>query len=228
MGLSFTPSVVSRISATLSKESLRLLPPGAARPVFSPRARSASVLVPLVNDNGIASVLFTVRSRLVPTHAGQVSFPGGHIEQGETPEQAALREAIEEVGEGLGPMTVLGDCEMAKAVTGTKVVPVIAWVHNDLEGCRGLKLSEGEVDEAFTLPIEWLLDSSHRVEERLGSRGVMPAFVGGPNRVWGLTAFILDAVLRGAVEPAFREESEQEEQEEGGGRAGKRCGLGRL
>ncbi|CAN0525287.1 unnamed protein product, partial [Ectocarpus sp. 8 AP-2014] len=60
------------------------------------------------NRDGVASLLFTVRSGKVSTHKGQVSFPGGHSEPGEDAVEAALRETREEIGDSLGRIDVLG------------------------------------------------------------------------------------------------------------------------
>mmetsp|Transcript_40143 Transcript_40143/g.65946 ORF Transcript_40143/g.65946 Transcript_40143/m.65946 type:complete len:174 (+) Transcript_40143:1-522(+) len=69
---------------------------------LKPNGRHAAVLIPLCNVNGRASILFTVRTDKVSTHKGQVSFPGGHLEPGETAAAAALRETGEEL-RGLAP-----------------------------------------------------------------------------------------------------------------------------
>ena len=60
-------------------------------------------------------MLFTARSQAVSTHKGQVSFPGGHIEAGEDAAAAAVREAVEECGSGIGPVQVLGLCQTVPA-----------------------------------------------------------------------------------------------------------------
>lgn len=77
-------------------------------------------------------MLFQVRSGKVTTHKSQVSFPGGHIEAGETAVEAALRETREEIGAALGPIRVLGRCQEVPAVTGTIVTPVLAFVEQDV------------------------------------------------------------------------------------------------
>ncbi len=66
------------------------------------------MLLPLCERDGVPCVLFTVRTDSVGTHKGQVSFPGGMMDAGESPEQAARREALEEIGGGLGPLAMLG------------------------------------------------------------------------------------------------------------------------
>ncbi|CAN0333722.1 unnamed protein product, partial [Ectocarpus sp. 4 AP-2014] len=67
------------------------------------------------NRDGVASLLFTVRSRKVSTHKGEVSFPGGHLEHGEDAIEAALRETREEIGDSLGRIDVLGTCQTLPA-----------------------------------------------------------------------------------------------------------------
>lgn len=165
-------------------------------------ARRAAVLVPLCNRDGKASMLFTVRTSKVSTHKGQVSFPGGHIEPGEGPIEAALRETREEVGPSLGHVEVLGTCQAVPAVTGTMVTPVLAFVYDDV-GPRlpSLVLSPDEVESVFTLSVSELLDPGFRVVDDLGLRGKHPAFTAGPSRVWGLTAIIADGVLQQAILP---------------------------
>ena len=88
---------------------------------INPSARRASVFVPLCNRHGVASVLLTVRSNLVSTHKGQVAFPGGHIDTGETEVEAAFRECYEELGPSIGSLRYLGSGQEIPAVTGTLV-----------------------------------------------------------------------------------------------------------
>ena len=79
--------------------------------------RKAAVMLPLCNVNGAASCLFTKRTEEVGTHKGQVSFPGGHVDVGETSIEAAQRELVEELGSAAGRTTVLGKHDQALAST---------------------------------------------------------------------------------------------------------------
>ncbi|CAN0073430.1 unnamed protein product [Ectocarpus sp. 8 AP-2014] len=163
-------------------------------------ARRAAVLVPLCNRDGVASLLFTVRSGKVSTHKGQVSFPGGHLEPGEDAVEAALRETREEIGDSLGRIDVLGTCQTLPAITGTPVTPVVAFVRRDVGPLLPkLVLSPDEVESVFTLSLSELLDPSLRTMDNLCGRGQLPAFTAGPQRVWGLTAAITDGVLRNGI-----------------------------
>ena len=66
------------------------------------KKKRAAVLIPLCNRHGVPSILFTLRSTSVGTHKGQVSFPGGHINDGETAVEASIRETKEELGSTIG------------------------------------------------------------------------------------------------------------------------------
>ena len=168
----------------------------------APRRRAA-VLVPLCYTGGAPSILFTKRTDHVSTHKGQVSFPGGHIEDGETEVACALRETEEELGAGMGDVEVLGFCETVPAVTGTLVTPVVGFVGRDTEEIRWA-LSEDEVEAVFTLPLEGLMDGSLlEMREDRAVRAKLPVFHGGPHEVWGLTAMILHGFIENCLRDAL-------------------------
>jgi 8-oxo-dGTP pyrophosphatase MutT (NUDIX family) len=150
-------------------------------------------------------VLLTVRTQKVSTHKGQVSFPGGHIESSETAIEAALRETIEELGEGIGPIRVLGVAQTLPAITGTLVTPVLAYVEKDLADLQHLTPSSDEVDVVFTCSIAELTHPDYRSMEERSRGGVtyrMPVFGDkSEHRIWGLTAMILDPILQNVVMP---------------------------
>ena len=167
----------------------------------------AAVCVALCNVDGAASLLFTLRSGAVGTHAGQVSFPGGHIEAGETPEQAALRELREETA--LEAEALCTYHEM-RAVSGTMVTPVLCFIPRALDAAAvAAARASVEVAATFSLSVAELTDPAARTVEELSGRWTMPRFlVAGktppqPAPVWGLTAFMVDGVLRDLVVPVF-------------------------
>lgn len=173
--------------------------------------KTASVIIPLCNRNGVASIIFTQRTEDVGTHKGQVSFPGGHIDSGETAVDAAVREAYEELGKDIGEIEVLGVCQTIPAITGTLVTPVIGFLKRDIAEFEHFSPSTYEVKQVFSHPIERLLDPSFRDEQefqRNGRKIKMPVF--DPShpelRIWGLTAMILDAILKNAISPTLPEE----------------------
>lgn len=172
--------------------------------------KTAAVLVPLCNYNGEASIIFTVRTQNVGTHKGQVAFPGGHTEPGETPSETAIRETYEELGEGIGEVQVLGQCQTIPSITGTLVTPVIGFVCDDLV-MEKLTPNANEVDKVFVRPLRQLLSPEYvkyQTSERFGMTWTMPIYGDheGDERIWGLTAWVLEAVLKEAITPCIETE----------------------
>lgn len=181
------------------------------------RPKQASVFIPLCNRHGVASVLFTVRSQQVGTHKGQVSFPGGHLETGESEIAAAHRETYEELGFTIGSLHSIGNCQTLPAITQTPVHPVIGFIEQDVGDFEHFEPSLGEVERVFTRSIEQLLDPAYMRYEILqrnaeGPKVTMPLFgwsdengdknsIEYQERIWGLTAKILESVLVNVVKP---------------------------
>lgn len=151
--------------------------------------RWAAVLI-LLGEDPEPTVLLTERAGTLNSHAGQISFPGGAIEPGESPIEAALREAREEVG--LESATVLGCLPRSSIPGGFDVTPVVAsWRARPLA-----PVDAGEVAKVATIELARLANPAARVTATLprGYRG--PAFLAGDWFVWGLTAHLIDLTLR--------------------------------
>jgi 8-oxo-dGTP pyrophosphatase MutT (NUDIX family) len=126
--------------------------------------RPAAILIPLFhaspeeNQKHIWQVLLTRRTDSVADHQGQVAFPGGRADSTDTsPEMTALREAHEEIGLHPSQVRILGRMNELRTITNycvTPVVGVIPWPFP-------IHLEETEVSRVFTIPLEWLADSSH-------------------------------------------------------------------
>lgn len=173
----------ARIAARLRGTSVRRLT------VEGPRA---SVLVPLCRRDGQPAFLFTKRTETVGTHKGQVSFPGGRQDPEDADEVAcAVRELKEELG--IEPLEVIGVFHEVMSITAVRVTPVLAWL-GDIEKLA-LVPSPAEIDAVFTLTLDELVHPEKREVRQLGSRRA-PFFTAGPHPVWGLTAFILDEIMR--------------------------------
>ena len=113
-----------------------------------------AVLVPLVEHNGENCLLYEVRSSLLKWQPGEVCFPGGRIEPGETALECALRETEEELGISRNQMDLLGAMDYVIHASGFPVYPYLARFNADWEDA--LVLNKAEVDEIFTIPLSFL------------------------------------------------------------------------
>jgi 8-oxo-dGTP pyrophosphatase MutT (NUDIX family) len=154
------------------------------------KARAAAVLLPIIDRPGGLSVLLTLRAPDLRAHSGQVALPGGKIDAGETPREAALREACEEIGLDARLVEPLGWLDPFFTGTGFRIAPLVALV----EPPFSLKVNKLEVDEVFETPFAFLMDpANHRLEERewQGRRRKYYAMPHEGRYIWGATAGIL-------------------------------------
>ncbi|MEM9797262.1 MAG: CoA pyrophosphatase [Pseudomonadota bacterium] len=155
--------------------------------------RDAAVLVPLM-AGAEPGVMLTKRSSRLKHHPGQIAFPGGKLEAGESAEQAALREAQEEVGLPQSAAHLLARLPGHETVTGFDVTPILARI-DPFDPVP----EPGEVEEVFTVPLAHLLDPGNYAVERRRWRGEWRRFYAvpyGPYYIWGATA----RILRGLAE----------------------------
>ncbi|MCK0209363.1 CoA pyrophosphatase [Starkeya koreensis] len=162
--------------------------------------RGAAVLVPVI-ARPEPTVLLTLRASHLANHAGQISFPGGKIDpQDDGPLGAALREAEEEVGLSRHLVRPLGYLDAYLSRTGFRIVPVVAIVEPDF----ALTLNPGEVDEAFEVPLDFLMRPGNHVRETrewLGMMRTFHAMTFEKRRIWGITAGILRALYERVYTP---------------------------
>jgi 8-oxo-dGTP pyrophosphatase MutT (NUDIX family) len=163
-------------------------------PDLVPKAplKPASVLVPLVLHPTGTTVLLTKRTAHLTAHAGQISFPGGMIEECDIdPVACALRETEEEIGLLRERVEVIGRLDTYVVRTGFEVTPVVGLVTPPFE----IKRDEFEVAEVFEVPLSFILDSSnHERRTREDFGGLKREFWVMPYKdyyIWGATAGML-------------------------------------
>ena len=153
--------------------------------------RPAGVLIPVIERLAGLSVLLTQRSAELKHHAGQVSFPGGRLEDHDRDVvQAALRETHEEVGIPPTSVVIVGYLPPMPTVTGYAVTAVVGLLRDDV----ALQLDHTEVEYAFEVPLAFLLDRrNERALEReyQGRRIPTVEFHYEGERIWGATAHML-------------------------------------
>ena len=157
----------------------------------STNLRPAAVLVPLIDGpDGRLDVILTKRASHLKHHPGQIAFPGGKVENGETLIEAAIREAHEEIALLPDNVEILGEMPYHQTVTSFRVTPVVAKVRAEFQSIA----EPGEVAEVFRVPLDFLADRrNYLVEGRFwgGQRRLYYTVPYGPYYIWGATARML-------------------------------------
>jgi 8-oxo-dGTP pyrophosphatase MutT (NUDIX family) len=170
------------------------LNPGAERPERI--LRPAAVLIPVIAGPEGATVLMTRRSDSLASHTGQIAFPGGRLDPGETAVEAALREAFEEVALDPALVEVLGVGDAYETGTGFLVTPVVGW----LTARPTTTPSPDEVAEVFEVPWDFLMDPSNHSRDSYDSEGQPRrwywSMTHGQRYIWGVTAGIIANLVR--------------------------------
>ncbi|MET0526515.1 MAG: CoA pyrophosphatase [Nocardioides sp.] len=179
---------IAEAAATITGDDLtRFLPPEDGD------ARKGAVLMLFGGANREDGyLLLTERAHHMRSHPGQVSFPGGSIDEGETPVEAALREAQEETGLDPSGVEVFAELpELWLPPSNFAVTPVLGWWH---EPTPVAVVDPDEVHAVIAAPITELLDPDHRLNVQGPSGWTTPAFLIGPGKdvlLWGFTAGIV-------------------------------------
>ena len=153
--------------------------------------RGAAVLVPIVDHGSEATVLLTKRTDGLRAHAGQVAFPGGRIDPEDVSvEDAAMREAVEEIGLERRFVEPVGRLPEYFAPSGFLITPVLSVV---TPGFR-LRINPDEVDAAFEVPLRFLMDPADHVRDTRIWQNKERFFYRMPYQdwmIWGITAGII-------------------------------------
>lgn len=158
-----------------------------------PGFRPAAVLVPILRGPDGLELLFTVRGEQLTHHAGQIAFPGGRLDPGESVEQAALRETFEEIGLDVPPAAILGWLDDHPSPARFIATPVVA----ELDWPQPLVPNPVEVSEVFSVPLAELRAIVPRWEERVlhDFRRRIHFYAWGERLIWGFTGNIVKELL---------------------------------
>ena len=170
-------------------------PRGIRPPGMTGQPRQGGVLVALYDRDGQTHLILTRRRDDLNDHAGQISFPGGRREDGETLQMTAVREAEEEIGLSPAALTLLGQLTcLYIPPTDYEVHPFVAW-H---EGQPHFRRQVEEVAQILEVSLSYLLDAANRYEEPWEYEGTtiqVPFYLVESHKVWGATAMMLSEFL---------------------------------
>lgn len=161
-------------------ERARMIPNGVV-------TKAASVLVPIILRETGPSVMLTQRTAHLTSHGGQIAFPGGRQDLGETALAAALRETMEEVGLAAEFISPLGYLDGYLTITQYVVTPVVALVREGFD----LQAHAHEVDDIFEVPLSFLMNPQNRQTQSREWKGMVRHFYvypHGERYIWGATA----------------------------------------
>ena len=160
------------------------------------RVTEAAVLVPIVNHSSGLQLLLTQRTAHLDNHAGQISFPGGRVEEADASrEETAMRETEEEIGLPRASVKLLGRLPVYDNLSGFRITPVVGWIEPPLE----LKPDPFEVESAFEAPLAHFLDLANYQRRQFHFRGRQRHYLAVPYEgryVWGATAAMLYSFAR--------------------------------
>jgi 8-oxo-dGTP pyrophosphatase MutT (NUDIX family) len=157
--------------------------------------RAAAVLIP-ITDRPEPGVILTQRPTWLRSHAGQVAFPGGKVDEGdENSIAAALREAHEELNILPAQVEVIGVADTYYSGSGYSITPVVGVIPPDLV----LHPNPEEVEDYFEVPLAFLLDPANSIKKQAAWNGQQRSYYDiqwGKRRIWGVTAGIISNLVR--------------------------------
>lgn len=166
-------------------------------------ARTAAVLVPIVGSPE-PTLIFTVRTESLPSHKGQISFPGGSLDPGESEIQAALREAQEELAIDPQEVRILGELDAFPTfVSGYVITPVVGWIDHMPE----VTPNPAEVAEVLYVPLTDLVEEIRFGPgfEHRGRTFPTEAWIWNDHVIWGVTAHVVRSFLHRLAEAGLGE-----------------------
>lgn len=155
---------------------------------------TASVLVPICVDRGEVCLLYTLRSTKLNSHSGQVSFPGGKIDENETVFDAALRETEEEIGVPAKDVEIWAKMADVRGRDANMIITPVVGEIKDFD-MNKLRPNVDEVADIFTISMEVFCDPENH-GCLMYNNICIPVFNGGKHRVWGITGMITHLFLQ--------------------------------
>ena len=153
--------------------------------------RNSAVLVPLVEKSNGTEIILTIRSNNLPSHAGQISFPGGKVDaEDKNPVDTAYREAFEEIGLSEKHIERLGYLDITTTGTNYMILPVVGLIDIDFLP----KINRNEVEDIIYLPLEFIEQKNNLKyvdKEFNGTRKSFYLYQYKEYSIWGATARIL-------------------------------------
>ena len=153
--------------------------------------RNSAVLVPLVEKSNGTKIILTIRSNDLPSHAGQISFPGGKVDaEDKNPVDTAYREAFEEIGLSEEHIKRLGYLDITTTGTNYMILPVVGLIDIDFLP----KINRNEVEDIIYLPLEFIEHKNNLKyvdKEFNGTRKSFYLYQYKEYSIWGATARIL-------------------------------------
>ncbi len=157
------------------------------------RFTPAAVLI-AITERERPGMLLLHRPSTMRAHPGQIAFPGGRIDAGESAVEAALREANEELGIRIADVRVIGTSDLYRTGSGYEITPVIGVVPADLP----IHPNPAEVAQWFEVPVDFVLDPANQMTRSLEFEGRRHSFIEitwndgrQPHVIWGVTGAIL-------------------------------------
>jgi len=186
LSTSFSPFLMNK-SLNYEEIKLELIPLDA--PIKKiPELKLGTVLIPIFPSSN--QIMFTKRSNKMKNHPGQISFPGGAVEEGETIVEACLRETNEEVGINNEKIQLLGRLPPLATSSNFFVYPIVGLVESDVK----ISVNPDEVEKVFFVQIEELLNDNNKVVEK-ESDSSKTYYLAGNYTIWGVTAQILEELF---------------------------------
>ena len=194
------PKLITQLTQRLSQplpgkkaQDIMMVYPGYPSAVLEAYAQRvpAGVLILLFPRNDGWHFFLTKRTDRVDHHKGQISLPGGVVQDGESLMEAALRETHEEIGVASTLVTVIGSLTSFNIpVSGFEIFPFISWAVAE----PMTVIHDAEVDRVFSVSLDSFLDDRNQKQKKETLRGEMmtiPYFDLGSEQVWGATSIIL-------------------------------------